>query len=273
MNIFQSIILGLIQGLTEFLPVSSSGHLVLGGKIFGLASDNIIFEVFLHYATFMAVIVFFFREIVDLIRSPINVAFKSSRTDRDLANSRYMLFIIIGTIPAAVLGLLFKDKIEAAFGSPLLVGIMLLVTSLILFLTLFSKPTRLKIKLPDCIVIGIAQAVAMLPGISRSGATISSGMYLGIDKKTAFNFSFLLSLPAIFGAFLLKLKEAVSLSLPLDQVLIYIAGMAAAFISGYLCLVILRKIVIAGKFAYFGIYTLIIGLLTIIFRSWIESGL
>jgi undecaprenyl-diphosphatase len=273
MNIFQSIVLGLIQGLTEFLPISSSGHLVLGSKIFGLTSENIIFEVFLHYATFMAVLVFFFHEVVDLIRSPIKVILKSSHIDRDLANSRYLLLIIIGTIPAAVLGLLFKDKIEAAFNSPLLVGIMLLVTSLILFLTLFSKPIRLKLRLPDCIVIGIAQAVAMLPGVSRSGATISSGMYLGIDKKTAFNFSFLLSLPAIFGAFLLELKDAVSLSLPSDQVLIYIAGMIAAFISGYLCLVILRKIVIAGKFAYFGIYTLIIGILTIVFRSWIESGL
>lgn len=272
MSIFQSIILGLVQGLTEFLPISSSGHLVLGGKIVGLSSENIIFEVFLHFATFMAVVVFFFREIIALIRSPFNMVFKSSRAEDDLANSRYLLFIIIGTIPAAVLGLLFKDKIEVAFKSPLLVGIMLLVTSLILFLTLFAKPKRLKLKLPDCIVIGIAQAVAMLPGISRSGATISSGMYLGIDKQTAFNFSFLLSLPAIFGAFLLEFKEAVSLSLPFDQVLIYIGGMIAAFISGYLCLVILRKIVIAGKFAYFGIYTLIIGFLTIVFRSWIESG-
>ncbi len=273
MNIFQSIALGLIQGLTEFLPVSSSGHLVLGGKLLGVTSENIIFEVFLHYATFMAVIVFFFREIIALIRSPLNVVLKSSRTERDLANSRYLLFIVIGSIPAGVLGLLFKDEIKDAFKSPLLVGIMLLVTSVILFLTLFSKPRRLELKLPDCIVIGIAQAVAMLPGISRSGTTISSGMYLGIDKKTAFNFSFLLSLPAIFGAFLLEFKEAVSLSLPSDLVVVYIIGMIVAFISGYLCLVLLRKIVIAGKFAYFGIYTLIIGILTIVFRSWIESGL
>jgi len=272
MSIIQSMILGLIQGLTEFLPVSSSGHLVLGRALLGLPSDNIIFEVFLHFATFMAVLVFFFREILGIVKSPYFTLIKSSKAEEHVRGSRYFLYIIAGTIPAAIIGILLKEEIEKAFASPFLVGIMLLVTSAILFATHFARPKRQVLRLPDGLIIGLAQAAAILPGISRSGATISTGMFLGIDKETAFSFSFILSLPAILGAFLLELKEAVALSLPMDQVLIYIAGMITAFASGYICLVILRKIVIAGKFGYFGIYTLIIGLLTIIFHTWIESA-
>jgi len=265
MNVLEAIVLGLIQGLTEFLPVSSSGHLVMGNALFGLESGDIIFEVFLHFATFLAVVVFFFKEIIQILKSPF-VFSKEGVTDPKVAEGRrYLLFIIIGTIPAVVVGLLLKDHIEEAFSSVRLTGVMLLVTTAFLFLTVLAKPSRLKLKLPDSILIGIAQAVAILPGISRSGATISTSMFLGIDKKTAFNFSFLLSLPAIFGAFLLQLKEAVDASISTDLIVMYILGMVAAFISGYICLVILRKIVIAGKFAYFGIYTLIIGLLAIIF--------
>ena len=265
MNIFESIILGLIQGLTEFLPVSSSGHLVLGSALFGLDSGNIIFEVFLHFATFLAVVVFFFREIAGMAVAPFDYILRGSRTSATHSKLKYLLYIIIGTIPAVIIGLLFKDQIEEVFASPFLTGIMLLVTSLILFLTLLAKPHRENLTVIDSIIIGIAQAVAIMPGISRSGSTISTAMYLGIDKKTAFNFSFLLSLPAIFGAFVLKFKDALEVGISSDQIVLYVAGMATAFISGYLCLVVLRKIVIAGKFAYFGIYTLIIGVLTIIF--------
>ena len=208
MNILESIIMGLIQGLTEFLPVSSSGHLVLGSALFGLDAGSIIFEVFLHFATFLAVVVFFFREIMGLAYAPVEYAFKGNRSSDNRRKLNYILFIIIGTIPAVIVGLKFKDQIEEVFGSPFLTGIMLIITSLILFLTLLAKPKRENLSVIDSIIIGISQAVAIMPGISRSGSTISTAMYLGIDKKTAFNFSFLLSLPAILGAFILKLKEA-----------------------------------------------------------------
>ena len=264
MNIFESIILGLIQGLTEFLPVSSSGHLVLVSSMFGLDSGNITFEVFLHFATFLAVVVFFFREIAAMAGAPFEYALQGKRSAEVSSRLKYILLIIIGTIPAVIVGLKFKDRIEEAFGSPFLTGIMLIVTSIILFLTLLAKPRREKLNIIDSIIIGLAQAAAILPGISRSGSTISTAMYLGVDKQTAFNFSFLLSLPAILGAFILKLKDALEAGIPSGQLVLYLAGMITAFISGYICLVVLRKIVIAGKFAYFGIYTLIIGILTII---------
>lgn len=265
MNIFEAVILGLIQGLTEFLPVSSSGHLVLGNALFGLESGDIIFEVFLHFATLVAVIVFFFKEILGIFMSPINYTLRGSRSPETIQKLRYLLYIVLGTIPAVIVGLKFKDQIEQAFGSTLMAGIMLLVTSAILFLTLLAKPKRKKLTILDSILIGISQAVAILPGISRSGSTISTAMYLGIDKKTAFNFSFILSLPAILGAFILQLKDALELGIATEVMLIYLAGMVAAFGAGYICLIVLRKVVIAGKFAYFGIYTLIIGVLTIIF--------
>ncbi|HEQ99643.1 MAG TPA: undecaprenyl-diphosphate phosphatase [candidate division Zixibacteria bacterium] len=265
MDILQSIILGLIQGLTEFLPISSSGHLVLGGALFGLESEDITFEVFLHFATFLAVFVFFFRQILKIIISPLRYVFRGSRSHEDLFWSKYLLLIVIGTIPAVIVGLLLKDQIEKAFSSVFLTGVMLLITTAVLFLTLLARPRRTELKLPDGILVGIAQAIAILPGISRSGSTISTAMFLGVDKKTAFNFSFLLSLPAIFGAFLLQLKEALDMSIEWGVISIYIPGMIVAFVSGYICLIILRRVVIAGKFAYFGIYTLIIAILAIIF--------
>jgi undecaprenyl-diphosphatase len=265
MDVLQSIILGLIQGITEFLPVSSSGHLVLANSLFGLQTGDITFEVFLHFATLLAVVVFFFGRIIRILVSPINYIFAGSRSDSDIQGSKYLILIIIGTIPAVLVGVFLKDYVEKAFSSTLLVGFMLLVTTAFLFLTLLARPHRSNLRYIDAIVVGIAQAVAILPGISRSGSTISTSMFLGIDQETAFDFSFLLSLPAIFGAFILKLKDALEVSGQFGQMGVYLPGMLAAFISGYLCLVILRRIVIAGKFAYFGIYTLIIALLAIIF--------
>ncbi|NIP43802.1 MAG: undecaprenyl-diphosphate phosphatase [candidate division Zixibacteria bacterium] len=265
MDILQSIILGLIQGLTEFLPISSSGHLVLGGALFDLESEDITFEVFLHFATFLAVFVFFFRQILKIIISPVRYVFAGSRGNEDLYWSKYALLIAIGTIPAVIVGLFMKDQIERAFSSVFLTGLMLLVTTAVLFLTLLARPHRSDLKARDGILVGIAQAVAILPGISRSGSTISTAMFLGVDKKTAFNFSFLLSLPAIFGAFLLQLKDALDASIQWGEILTYIPGMVVALVSGYVSLIVLRRIVIAGKFAYFGIYTLIIAILAIIF--------
>ncbi len=265
MNIFESIILGLIQGLTEFLPVSSSGHLVLGGAVFGLEAGDITFEVLLHLATFLAVIVFFFKEILGIFSAPFRYLFSRQHRLEATAETRYFLLIVIGTIPAVLVGFFLKDHIERIFDSVIITGIMLLVTSLILFLTIFARPSRRDLKLRDSIFIGIAQAVAILPGISRSGSTISAGMFLGVDKGVAFNFSFLLSLPAIFGASLLKINDAHQAGTLSENLLIYLPGIIMAFISGYVSLVVLRRIVVAGKFAYFGIYTLILGILAIIF--------
>jgi len=265
MNVLQSVILGLIQGITEFLPVSSSGHLVLMNSLLGLHSGNIMFEVALHFATLLAVVFFFFNRIIRILLSPVNYVLMGSRSEADIQGSKYLLLIIIGTIPAGIVGLLLKDHIEQAFSSTLFVGYMLLVTTAILFLTLLARPHRANLRYIDAILIGIAQAVAILPGISRSGSTISAGMFTGVKKETAFDFSFLLSLPAVLGAFILELKDALAITGQHDRMIIFIPGMAAAFISGYISLLILRRIVIAGKFAYFGIYTLIVGILAIVF--------
>jgi len=264
MNILQALLLGLLQGLTEFLPVSSSGHLVLGEALLGIPADDITFEVLLHLDTLLAVVAFFYREIRGMIAAPFMLAFRR-RADADTnENLRYLLLIILGTVRAAICGLLFRDRVEAAFGSTRFVGAALVFTSIVLFLTSIAKTMRARPRFVDALVIGVAQAAAILPGVSRSGSTISAGMFMGVTKSAAFNFSFLLSLPAVAGAAILHLKPAlhgISSGL-LPQ---YLVGMGMAFISGYISLIILRRIVVAGKFAYFGVYTLLVGLLALIF--------
>ena len=263
MTAVEALVLGLVQGLTEFLPVSSSGHLVLMGHLLGLAPDDITFEVAIHFATLLAVVVYFFRPLARVFSSPIRMIVdeRSATVRKDF---RLFVAVCVGTVPAVVVGLLLKDEIESAFSSTLAVSILLLVTSVIILSTRFASPRGTAIGAGRGFFVGCAQAFAILPGISRSGSTIAAALFSGIDRRESFDFSFILSLPAIVGASLLMVLDMIEAGVPYTGVS-YMVGMASAFVSGYVSLVLLRRIVIGGGFHFFGFYTLIVGLAGIIF--------
>lgn len=260
MDIIDSIILGIIQGLTEFLPVSSSGHLELGKAILGddsVPEESLLFTVVLHFATALSTIVIFRKDILDIIKG----IFKPGIND----NQRFAGKIIISMIPAVLVGLFFEEQLEQLFGGNImLVGCMLLVTAVLLFLADKAKNTQKKVSFKDALIIGISQAIAMLPGISRSGATISTSVLLGNDKTKAARFSFLMVVPLIFG----KMAKDVlggELSFESQNIAALGAGFVAAFISGLFACTWMIALVKKSKLSYFAIYCVVVGLIAIIF--------
>lgn len=261
MDIVTSLILGTLQGATEFLPISSSGHLVIAEKILGnRASTGLIFEVFVHSGTMASVLIYFRKKVWQMIKCLIPPYTSDKMPMLKLAG-----IIIIGTIPIAVIGLAFEYYIMQAFGSVKVTSLMLLLTALVLLSTNYVKAGKLEIGLITGFFIGIAQAVALLPGISRSGMTISTGLFLKISPAKAVEFSFLLSLPAVFGATFLKTIDLASAPLPGSTFCVYLAGAICAFIIGYLAIAWLMQIVKKGRFFYFGIYCLMIGITGLLF--------
>jgi len=231
------------------LPISSSGHLVLVQQILKMQVP-LLFDVMLHFGTLIAVIVFFWEDILKILN------FKSE-------GKSLIKYIIVGTIPIILIGLIFHDMIEAFFSNLFVVGISLIITGIILYLTKKSEG-RNQLKLFDSILIGIAQAFAIIPGISRSGATISTGLFRGIDKEKVFKFSFLLSIPAIIGA---NLLELIMNPITETSTLPLFVGVVTAAIMGYLALKILYKMLKKGKFYYFYFYCIILGLLVLILAT------
>ena len=212
MDIFDAVFLGIIQGLTEFLPISSSGHLVIFQKLLGFQQQQLLFDCALHVGTLLAVVIYFSKDIKRIFKSVLS---KKENTDSFLLKD-----IITGSIPTAIIGFLFKDYFERAFSSALIAGIMLCVTGLFVGATKFiPEGSKKRVGLIRSVLIGIAQGIAIIPGISRSGATIVCGLMCKIDRELAFKFSFLLSIPAISGAFILEavkinqIKNVIPLSL------------------------------------------------------------
>ena len=261
----QALILGIIQGLTEYLPVSSSGHLAIGQALFGLqdGESNLTFTVLLHVATVLSTVVILWSEIVWIFRD----LFKWKWNE----GTRYVVNILISMIPVAIVGFFFKDKIEEVFGSGLLiVGIMLIVTATLLTFSYFAKPRQKEhISGFHAFIIGIAQACAVMPGLSRSGSTIATGLLLGNKKEKLAQFSFLMVIPPILGEALLDVKdifevgfsEAMSGISPVAA----LVGFLAAFISGCFACKWMINIVKKGKLIWFAIYCFIIGGIAIIF--------
>ena len=260
MSFIEAIILGIIQGLTEFLPVSSSGHLEIGKALLGTdVEGSLSFTVVVHGATVLSTIVVFYREIIKIIRESLQFKYNSSTS--------YLIKITISMVPVLVVGLLWKDEVESLFsGNLTFVGSMLIITSVLLGLTFFIKKDGTK-KIPylDALIMGIAQALAVLPGISRSGATISAGVLLGNNREETARFSFLMVLLPIIGANLIDLLDRPVNAGESLSAGILIAGFFAAFISGLLACKLMLNIVKRGKLIYFAAYCLIIGILTIIF--------
>ncbi len=261
MDLLTSVILGALQGATEFLPISSSGHLALAGKILGSnVSTGLVFEALVHFATMCSVLIYFRKKIARLI-----ISLFPPYTEEKLPSLRLSAIIILGTIPAAVIGLAFEDFIERAFGSGKIVSSMLLVTAFLLLSTHLVKRGQKSIGFKSGFIIGLAQSTALMPGISRSGATISIGLFLKVSPAEAAEFSFLLSLPAVFGVNLLKSLQFASSPINLSELGIYMAGAVTAFIVGYLSIAWLLRIIKKGQFFYFGLYCLFIGTMGLIF--------
>lgn len=259
MGTIDAILLGLLQGLTEFLPVSSSGHLVILGNILGTDMDDTTFAILVHAATVLATITVFWGEIVRLLRGGLK--FKAN------PESRYLLKIIISMIPVLVVGLFFKDKVEALFGSGIrFVGCMLFVTAGLLLLTHFVKPKKQHpVTAKDAFIIGLAQAVAVIPGISRSGSTIATGMLLGDDRSQLAKFSFLMVLVPILGeAFLEMLKGDFSPATSGIPGTALVAGFLAAYLSGLFACKVMIRIVSKGKLWWFALYCAVAGTVAVI---------
>lgn len=252
MSFVQVLILSVVQGLTEFLPVSSSGHLVIFQKFFGLSTPPVLFDILLHVGT-LGAIIFYFRK--GLARILTGLAQKK----KESVNTLWLVFL--GTIPAALVGGLFEKQIEQAFNSFQMVGVSFLFTAGLLFSTKWTKNQNRyfnQLKWLDALVVGLFQALAILPGISRSGSTISSGLWRGLSRETAFIFSFYLAIPAILGALVLKGDEL--LIFPTNNLIQGLVGMVVAGIVGYFALGILENFLKSARFFWFGVYCLVLGI-------------
>lgn len=258
MEILHALILGLIQGLTEFLPVSSSGHLALAQALFDMkVSTGVIFEIVVHFGTLCSIFIYYRKEIGALFKAlPKWLKPATAWQDQD---ARMIAFILISMLPALVIALLFKDTIEAWFVNPILVSSMLLLTGTILFATRFQKEGEQQLSLPKSVGIGLAQAFAILPGISRSGSTISMALFLGLKKKDAANFSFLMVIPVISGAMILAMKDLSEGGEASAQALPLIIGFLASFISGYAALKVLIGLLKSKGIYPFAWYCWIVG--------------
>ncbi|AOW21428.1 undecaprenyl-diphosphate phosphatase [Urechidicola croceus] len=258
MSYIEAIILGLIQGLTEFLPVSSSGHLELMKAILGdksLPEESLTFTVVLHFATALSTMVIFRKEIFEIIKGLFQFKWNEE--------SQFSLKIIVSMIPAALIGFLFEEKLESFFGGQiLLVGFMLIVTGLLLLFADKAKNTEKSVGFWDSLVIGVSQAIAMLPGISRSGATISTAVLLGIDRTKAARFSFLMVVPLIFGK---VAKDILGGEISYDgsQFGVLSIGFVAAFVSGLFACTWMISLVKRSKLSYFALYCAVVGAIAI----------
>ena len=260
MSWLEALVLGIVQGLTEYLPVSSSGHLAIGSALFGIeGEENLAFTIVVHVATVFSTLVILWKEIEWIFRGLFKFQMNSE--------TRYAINILISMIPIGIVGVFFKDTVESIFGSGLLiVGCMLLVTAALLAFSYYAKPRQKEsISMKDAFIIGLSQACAVLPGLSRSGTTIATGLLLGNNKAKLAQFSFLMVIPPILGEALLDVLklvkgEAIAGDIP---TLSLVVGFVAAFLSGCLACKWMINIVKKGKLIYFAIYCAIAGLVTI----------
>jgi len=282
----REIILGFVQGLTEFLPISSSGHLAIG-QHFIPGSENfdqdILLNILLHFATLLVVLIYYRQDIAAILKMTLSYVSRSRNPHNSTENgkesekknhlARKMLpLIIVGSIPTGIIGILLKlsDRIEGIFSSLPLVGGTLLVTGTLLYLSDRFGPlnTKKDISYVDAFIIGTVQGIAVLPGISRSGSTISVGILRGIDRKTAATFSFLLSIPAILGAVVIEGKDISTLA-STPQFIPYILGMLVAFGSGYIAIATLIRVVVKRKLSWFSFYCWAVGGIILVYSLWI----
>ncbi|MBE6990807.1 MAG: undecaprenyl-diphosphate phosphatase [Ruminococcaceae bacterium] len=270
MSVFTSILLGLVQGIAEFLPISSSGHLAIAQNLLGLETEvPEFFDVLLHLGTLLAVFVAYWRDVKDMVREFFrgigDAAHRSTPTPVPPAR-RLILLIIIGTLPLFLV-LPVHKKVQGLANSMPFVGAALIVTGFLLFacdLIHKGRKDERSATWLDAVVVGVGQALATMPGISRSGMTITAGCFSGFERRFAVRFAFLLSIPAVLGANILSLKDALETGIDWGQVPVYLVGVITAAVVGYLCIRLLRMIAEKGRFGAFAYYCWAVGLLTLV---------
>lgn len=251
MTVWEGIILGIIQGLTEFFPVSSSGHLVIFQYILGAEEAGLLFDVLVHFGTLLAVVLVYRADILSILRRPMQ---------------RLTWLILAGAVPTGIIGLLFHDAFAKMFESVLVTGCMLLVTGTLLWVVdryaSAARPLE-KMSYGQAVFVGLAQGLAIIPGLSRSGTTIAAALITGLDRQSAPRYSFLLSIPVILGATLLELKDVVLGDFNSALLGPYLAGMVAAMVAGYCAITLFVSFVRQGKLHYFSYYCWLVGLLVV----------
>ena len=268
MTILEAIVLGVLQGITEFLPVSSSGHLVLMQHFLGIKESQVFFDVMLHFGTLGAVIIVYYQIIGSLMRTGFSTLFQADfyrharLTISNTPDLKLIWFLLLGSIPTGLIALLFKDSLEAIFGKPMVVAGMLIITGLILQLSRLGqrqrqRQTETPLRAWHTPLVGVVQGLAIIPGISRSGSTISISLLLGLSPQVAAQYSFLLSIPAILGAVVLKLKDMGEITI---APVVIVAGTLTSFIIGYIALRFLLAMLNRGKFSIFSYYCFALGI-------------
>lgn len=269
MDLLQAFLLGLLQGITEFLPVSSSGHLALARAFLGReVMPGITFEIVVHFGSFCSIAVYYRRKLadmtVDILHSFSPGGIRQKRFLHDY-HTRLTGIILLSMIPAMIVGFTMKDAVENLFVNPFFVSCMLIITGILLFSTKFAGRPGKDVNAVRGIIMGVAQSLAILPGISRSGSTISVGLFTGISRANVANFSFLMVLPVLAGAMLLEVKEIMENGIESAAVLFLIVGFFTSFISGYFALKYLIMLLKKEKFHYFAYYCWAMGLFGMIF--------
>lgn len=269
MELIQSLLLGILQGITEFLPVSSSGHLVLARALLGTDLEpGITFEIVVHFGSFLSIIVYYRKLLSELLRDFLRALTPAGLKEKQLItnqNARVCLYILLSMIPAMIVGFAWKDAIESLFLNPFFISVMLVVTGCILFSSRFAKQTGKQVNGWRALLMGIVQAAAIIPGISRSGSTITAGLFTGLTRDSVANFSFLMVLPVLGGAMLLELRDIYESGIESAAVISLVVGFLASFISGYIALTYLIILLKREKFHYFSYYCWALGIFGIIY--------
>ncbi|QIB26138.1 undecaprenyl-diphosphatase UppP [Caloranaerobacter azorensis] len=273
MSLLKAIFLGIFQGITEFLPISSSGHLVLLQKLFNIDEGNLFFTVMLHFGTLISIFIVYFKDIVNIISEFIGFIIDLLKNKKVVINNEYRklgIMIIIGSIPTALMGILLEDIFESFYNTTIIIGLALIFTGILLWAAekiKSGKKSIYKMTVKDALIIGTFQGMAITPGLSRSGSTIVGGLFMGLSKKNATRFSFLLALPATFGASLLELSKTLTTnSLSGVSFLMVIVGIISSCITGIFAIKFLIKILEKGKLYYFSYYVWFLGLIVILFE-------
>lgn len=257
MELLKAILLGVVQGLTEFLPVSSSGHLVIGSELLNFQEQGVVFDVCLHLGTLVSVVIVFREEIWAMVKAPLALL----RGEGDATDQHYLrwdIYVVLATLPAVFVGLFFKDAVQQLFSSTLVAYCMLVVTGLLMILAQYLPERDEPVNWYRSLLVGCAQACAILPGLSRSGSTIFAGMFLGIAREKIARFSFIMSIPAILGAAVLQFGGLFRNPPTSDALLNLVAGTMMSAVAGYFAIKLLLDIIRRNRLQWFGYYCLIL---------------
>ena len=272
MSIWNAVLLGLVQGIAEFLPISSSGHLSIVNNLFKMSNDgHMFFDVLLHLGTFISILIVYWQDLKEMVfevLSFVNVGPLAGQPREHYPMARMFLMIVVATLPLFLV-LPINDQLETLYYSNIFIGIAIILTGCMLYVADRMKPgkkTERNMTMLDALIIGLCQCVATIPGLSRSGTTITAGIATGLRRDYAVKFSFLLSLPAVLGANILSIKDALDAGVDWSQLPVYLVGVLVAAVSGYACIRLLKMIANRGRFGWFAYYCWAVGLLTLILK-------